>query len=131
MEEHARADIALPGDFRFDRRRSCLLRQGENGALSPVVIGSRVLDILGLLIDRDGDLISRDEILESIWPGVVEGAYVTVQISALRRVPDEGRSDASLIQTIPGRGYRFVGTVTSCEVARPPKTTPARRMPEE
>ena len=69
MEEHARADIALPGDFRFDRRRSCLLRQGENGALSPVVIGSRVLDILGLLIDRDGDLISRDEILESIWPG--------------------------------------------------------------
>ena len=69
MEEHARADIALPGDFRFDRRRSCLLRQGENGALSPFVIGSRALDILGLLIDRDGDLISRDEILESIWPG--------------------------------------------------------------
>jgi DNA-binding winged helix-turn-helix (wHTH) protein len=64
------------------------------------------------LIDRHGDVVSKDEILNTVWPGVVEGANVTVQISTLRRVLGEGRSDGSLIQTIPGRGYRFVAPAT-------------------
>ena len=63
------------------------------------------------MIDRHGDLVSKDEILNTVWPGVVEGANVTVQISALRRALDEGRSETSLIQTVPGRGYRFVAPV--------------------
>jgi TolB-like protein/DNA-binding winged helix-turn-helix (wHTH) protein len=118
MEEHAGADVIRFGGFRFDRRRGSLLRQDENGVLSPVAIGSRALDILGLLIDRHGDLVSRDEILEVVWPGVVEGANVTAQISALRRALDEGRSGPSLIQTVSGRGYRFAAPVTRC-VAEP------------
>src|SRR5215470_8571138 len=112
MEKAAGAEIVRFGDFRFDRRRGLLARQNGDGDLVPVPIGSRALDILGLLIDRHGDLVSRDEILTTIWPGVVEGANVTVQISALRHVLDEGRSEPSLIQTIPGRGYRFVAPVT-------------------
>ncbi len=46
--------------------------------------------------------------MDAVWPGtVVEGANVTVQISALRRALDDGRSEPSLIRTIPGRGYRL------------------------
>jgi DNA-binding winged helix-turn-helix (wHTH) protein len=104
MEEHSGADIVLFGGFRFDRRRGVLSRQNEDGEIVPVPIGWRALDILGLLIDRHGDLVSRDEIMSTVWPGVVEGANVTVQISALRRTLDDGRSDGSVIQTIPGRG---------------------------
>src|SRR5215467_2225914 len=115
MEGHAAIDVLRFSDFRFDRRRGVLLRQNEDGQIVPVPIGSRALDILGLLIDRHGDLVSKDEILDAVWPGVVEGANVTVQISALRRVLDDGRSDGSLIQTIPDRGYRFVAPVTRCE----------------
>jgi TolB-like protein len=111
MEEHSAAVVVRFSGFRFDRRRGVLSRQNEDGSLTPVPIGSRALDILGLLIDRRGDLVSRDEILNTVWPGVVEGANVTVQISALRRVLDEGRSGGSLIQTVPGRGYRFVEAV--------------------
>jgi len=114
MDGHPGADIIRFGGFRLNRRRGCLLRQDEHGILAPVAIRSRALDILGLLIDRNGDLVSKDEILNTVWPGVVEGANVTVQISALRRALDEGPSEPSLIQTIPGRGYRFVGTVTRC-----------------
>ena len=121
MDEHAGADIMLFGGFRFDRRRGSLSRQNESGGLVPVAIGSRALEILGLLIDRHGDLVSRDEILDTVWPGVVEGANVTVQISALRRALDDGRSDESLIQTIPGRGYRLVAPVTRCDAEPPPK----------
>jgi TolB-like protein/DNA-binding winged helix-turn-helix (wHTH) protein len=123
--EAAGADVLRFSGFRFDRRRGSLLRENENGALSPVAIGSRALDILGLLIDRHGDVVSKDEILNTVWPGVVEGANVTVQISALRRVLDNGLLDGSLIQTIPGRGYRFVGPVSRCEAEPPLETTPA------
>jgi adenylate cyclase len=115
MDEHTKADIVLFGGFHFHRRRGLLARQNEDGGFVPVAVGSRALDVLGLLIDRHGDLVSKDEILNTVWPGVVEGANVTVQISTLRRVLDEGRSDGSLIQTIPGRGYRFVAPVTRCQ----------------
>jgi TolB-like protein/DNA-binding winged helix-turn-helix (wHTH) protein/Tfp pilus assembly protein PilF len=112
MEEQAGADIILFGGFRFDRRRGRLSRQNEDGRFVPVAVGSRALEILGLLVDRHGDVVSRDEILNTVWPGVVEGANVTVQISALRRALDNGLSEGSIIQTIPGRGYRFAATVT-------------------
>jgi DNA-binding winged helix-turn-helix (wHTH) protein len=50
--------------------------------------------------------------LTAVWPGVVvDDANVTVQISALRRVLDEGRCEPSLIQTVPWRGYRFTAAV--------------------
>ena len=112
MNEHSGAEIVLFGGFRFDRRRAVLSRQNGDGSLAPVAIGSRALEILGLLIDRHGDIVSRNEILKLVWPGVVEGANVTVQISALRRALDDGGSEGSMVQTIPGRGYRFVAAVT-------------------
>ena len=112
MEEQAGADLVLFGGFRFERRRGVLSRQNGDGQFVPVPIGSRALDILGLLIDRDGDLVSKDEILTAVWPAFVEGANVTVQISALRRALDERRSEPRLIQTIPGRGYRFTAPIS-------------------
>jgi adenylate cyclase len=124
MEKSARTDVLRFSGLLFDRRRGVLSRQNGDGGFSPVAIGSRALDILGLLIDRHGDLVSRDEILEAVWPGVVEGANVTVQISALRRALDEGRPGPSLIQTVSGRGYRFVAPVSRCEAEPPPRTTP-------
>jgi len=125
MGEHAGADVVRFSGFRFDRRRGSLLREGEDGALTPVAIGSRALDILGLLIDRQEGLVSKDEILNAVWPGVVEGANVTVQISALRRVLDGGRPEGSLIQTVSGRGYRFVAPVIWPEVEPHLGTPPA------
>jgi TolB-like protein len=129
MEELAGAEIVWFGDFRFDRRRALLSRQSDDGNLAPVAIGSRALAILGLLIDRRGELVSREDILNAVWPGVVEGANVTVQISALRRVLDAGRSGPSLIQTISGRGYRLAAPVThrtQNPQVDPPALTPDR-----
>jgi DNA-binding winged helix-turn-helix (wHTH) protein len=113
MREATGASVVRFSAFCLDPRRGLLLRQNEDGALTPVAIGLRALDVLGLLIDRHGDLVSKDEILTTVWPEVVvEGANVTVQISALRRVLREGRSAPRLIQTVPGRGYRFTAPVS-------------------
>jgi DNA-binding winged helix-turn-helix (wHTH) protein len=69
--------------------------------------------VLGVLIEGDGDLILKDEIMAAVWLGtVVEDNNLTVQISALRRILDQGRAEGSCIQTVAGRGYRFVAPVT-------------------
>jgi len=111
MDASASADVFLFEGFRLDR--SGLSRRDQNGAFIPIVIGSRALEVLYALVDRSGDLVFRDEILAAVWPGtVVEGSNLPVQIAALRRVLDQGRADGSCIQTVTGRGYRFLTPVT-------------------
>jgi adenylate cyclase len=108
MEALASSEVFLFGDFRFDQRGG-VFRRDDNGAFAPVAIGSRGLDILAVLIGRAGEVVSKDEIIAAVWPAtVVEDSNLTVQISALRRVLDRGRTHGSCIQTVPGRGYRFV-----------------------
>src|ERR1700739_73162 len=111
MQALSSTDIFLFGGFRLDRRG--LFRRDEGSALAPVEIGSRALDVLSVLLERPGDLLTRDEIMAAAWPGtVVEDNNLTVQISTLRRILDQDRAQGSCIQTVPGRGYRFIAPVT-------------------
>jgi TolB-like protein/DNA-binding winged helix-turn-helix (wHTH) protein/Flp pilus assembly protein TadD len=113
------ADIFLFEGFRLDRRG--LFRRDEIAAAAPVEIGSRALDVLCALLQRPGDLISRDEIMAAAWPGVVvEDNNLTIQIASLRRVLDRDSAQGSCIQTVPGRGYRFVSPVKRVEPASSP-----------
>jgi TolB-like protein/DNA-binding winged helix-turn-helix (wHTH) protein len=112
MEPLASSEGFLFENFRLDRRGGGLYRRDE-GDFVPVQIGSRGLDILGVLIARPGEVVSKDEIIAAVWPGtVVEDSNLTVQISVLRRALDRGRAQGSCIQTVPGRGYRFVAAVS-------------------
>ena len=103
----------LFGRFRLDRRIGVLCGRDERGVFMPLAMGSRALDVLGVLVERPGELVSRAEILTAVWPGVAVGDNnLNVQIGALRQVLDEGRPGSSCIQTIRGRGYRFSASVT-------------------
>src|SRR5262252_6289056 len=83
-----------------------------------LALGSRAAALLGLLLERRGTLVTKDEIFAAVWPGMaVEEANLTVQISALRRILDRGRERGSCIQTVPGRGYRFVALVEAAALA--------------
>jgi DNA-binding winged helix-turn-helix (wHTH) protein/TolB-like protein/tetratricopeptide (TPR) repeat protein len=95
------------GDFRLDRRSGELCRIGD-GSPAPVVIGRRAFDVLCVLLANPGHLVTKQEIMDAVWPGLaVEENNLAVQISTLRRVLDQG-AEKSCIQTDPGRGYRFV-----------------------
>src|SRR3981081_1433252 len=77
----------------------------------PVPLGSRAFDVLMVLIEAGGELVTKDEILSRVWPGmVVEEHSLQFHISALRKVLGEERG---FIKTISGRGYRFVADITA------------------
>jgi adenylate cyclase len=107
MGELGSPDILEFGRFRFDRRGRCLYRLDRAG--DPVVLpaGRTALDILGLLVERAGEVVESEEIRRTVWRGkTVEDANLATQIFHLRE--SVGRSR---IQTVSGRGYRFVGPV--------------------
>jgi adenylate cyclase len=109
-------DIFLFEGFRLDRHADCLFRCDECGVFVRMAIGSRALDVLGVLVGRAGDLVSRDEIIAAVWPAtLVEDSNLNMQIAALRRVLDDGRAEGSCIKTVPRRGYRFTAAVTRME----------------
>jgi TolB-like protein/predicted TPR repeat methyltransferase len=117
-------EIFLFEDFRLDRRAGGLFRTDANGVLVPLAMGSRALDLLILLVKRHGDLVSKDEIMVAVWPGmIVEDSNLPTQILILRRILDRGRANGSFIQTVSGRGYRFVAPVAralAATILQPP-----------
>jgi DNA-binding winged helix-turn-helix (wHTH) protein len=86
-----------------------LLLEGDKS----VPLGSRALEMLIVLLERPGELVTKQELMARVWPNLfVEPANLTVHISALRRRLRDGRDGNRFIINIPGRGYRFVAPVT-------------------
>jgi adenylate cyclase len=105
------ANCFLFGTFLLDPRGSLFLVD-ERGTRVPQKIGSRAFDVLSVLVERGGQLVSKEEIMATAWQGsIVEDGNLTVQISALRRLLDPQRQTGSCIQTVPARGYRFTEPV--------------------
>ena len=100
------------GDFRLDRDCGALVRRDDSGGIATVGLGSRALAVLAILVERSGELVPKDAIMSAVWPGsAVEDANLTVQISTLRRVLGRGPDGSGWIQTVSGRGYRFIAPV--------------------
>ena len=113
MDALAAQEIFLFEGFRLDRRAGGLFRVDGSGIQVPVAIGSRALDLLVLLVRRHGDLVPKNEIMTTVWPRLaVADSNLPTQIWALRQVLDRERVQGSCIQTVAGRGYRFVAEVT-------------------
>jgi DNA-binding winged helix-turn-helix (wHTH) protein len=108
----AAAQAALEfGRFRVLLRQRQLVSDG-----GPIELGTRAFDLLLSLLEADGSLVTKDELLSRVWPGVVVSEEnLKVQISAVRRALGE---DRDFIRTEFGRGYRFTGTVRSTVTGR-------------
>ena len=101
----ATADAALAfGRFRVLLRQRQLLADAV-----PVELGTRAFDLLLVLLEADGSLVTKDELLSRVWPGiVVSEENLKVQVSALRKALG---ADRDVIRTEFGRGYRFTGVL--------------------
>ncbi|MBV8755371.1 MAG: helix-turn-helix transcriptional regulator [Hyphomicrobiales bacterium] len=127
----------IPAEFSFSFGRFRLL-PGEQILLEdekPVRLGSRALDILTMLVEHAGELVSRDELTARVWPDTfVEESSLRVHIAGLRRVLGDGHAGKRYVANIPGRGYRFVAPVAVSEqtdrpAPKSPTAAPAHNLP--
>src|SRR2546425_13056168 len=110
------------GRFVVEPRERRLLVDGH-----PVTAGPRAFDVLLTLIERAGDLVTKDELLERVWPKlVVEENNLQVQISALRKILGQ-----EAIATIPGRGYRFTLEIARADEASSPAVSQRHNLPSQ
>jgi TolB-like protein len=99
------ATIHTFGPFRLDADAGMLFRGSE-----PVSLGGRAVTLLRHLVEQAGTPVSKEALMEAVWPGLaVEESNLTVQIAALRRTLAEIGGSTSWIETLPRRGYRYVG----------------------
>src|SRR5207247_11466154 len=91
-------------DFELDETRRLLLKDGRTVALN-----SKTFDLLLALVERRGEIVTRDELLDKVWPDqFVEEGNLTVQVSTLRKIFGERTGEHRFVATVPGKGYSFV-----------------------
>ncbi len=92
-------------DLQFGQYRLKHAERQLLGPAGPVELSARSFDILALLLGRPEEIISKSELFDAVWPGlVVEENTLQVHISALRKALPPG-----MIMTVHGRGYKYSG----------------------
>src|SRR5262245_25834143 len=128
------SDTFCFGPFRLIAAERVLLKDDKL-----VALGSRAFDLLVALVEHAGEVVSRRDLFERVWPDViVEEVNLRVHIAWLRKALRDGRSGARFIVSVSGRGYCFVApvrrlarqvtTLSTGEIATEPLPTRLQRM---
>jgi predicted ATPase/DNA-binding winged helix-turn-helix (wHTH) protein len=113
------------GPFRLDLERRVLRREDV-----VVPLGSRAFDLLAYLTEKPGEVLSKAELLDQVWPDVVvEEGSLRFHMNALRKSLSDGQDGAQYIVTTPGRGYSFVAPVGFAGDPAPGGGAPAPALP--
>lgn len=121
----ARGDVYQFGPFRLDPEAGILFHQTE-----PTMLGQRAVALLRLLLQNAGKPVSKDALVEAGWGGLaVADNNLTVQIAALRRVLAGAANAEDWIETLPRRGYRYVGPAVAATVPHGSTTSRAASAP--
>jgi DNA-binding winged helix-turn-helix (wHTH) protein len=110
------------GPFVADRLGYRVVRGGAVVELTP-----KLLDLLFHLVDRPGVLVTKEELLDALWPDAnVTDNALTQAVSELRQALGDDAGDPQFIKTVARRGYRFIAQVAPIDAA-PPSLSPAFR----
>src|ERR1700722_9775895 len=123
------------GRFRVLPRRREVLAEGQS-----LELGGRAFDVLMALIDASGAVVSKNALMDRVWPDrIVEQNSLQAQISALRKAL---AGDRALIRTVAGRGYQFTGVIRTVSLdpdaeatsettrPKPMPSVPSTNLPE-
>ena len=121
------------GDFRVDTGRRLVSRGGK-----AIPLTAKAFDTLLYLVEHQGVVLDKDELMKAIWPHtVVEENNLNQSISVLRRLLGESRGENRYVVTVPGRGYQFVAAVTKVQASQPdaepesPISPPSSHPPDD
>ncbi|CAM3186198.1 hypothetical protein SPAN111604_09135 [Sphingomonas antarctica] len=116
---------ATPPRLAFDRFVFDPADARLSGPDGPIRIGNKALGVLAALIAARGRLLTKDELFETVWDGtVVSESALTSVIKELRRALGDDRQDARFIESVYGRGYRFLPEVREAGVDSAPPPRP-------
>ena len=108
MQRDTHQNVYEFNGFRLDEAQLRLSYQDQ-----PVPLTPKILDLLLFLVKNRGQLITKDELMKAIWPdSFVEENNITVSMSTLRKTLSDTGCNRQFIETVPRRGYRFIGEVT-------------------
>jgi len=94
----------------------------------PLVVGSRALDLLIILVEHAGEVVSRGELMDRAWPDlIVDDINLRVSVASLRKALADGVDGARYIANVKGRGYGFVAPVERSQVVPEPASIGAPR----
>ena len=97
------------GPFQIDPRTWLLTRESE-----PVDLSPRLVEILGFIVSKSGQIVTKDELLEKFWPGVnVTENTLTRAIADIRKTLGDDAAEPLYLETASRRGYRFIGSTSS------------------
>lgn len=114
------------GEFEFDAEEFALTRDGVGVSLTP-----KMFEVLQLLIERRGRIVSKDDLMNAVWPdSVVEESNLAVTIRQLRKALNDDAHNPKFIETIPRRGYRFKGEVEHHDALNEPRDQYRKSHPQ-
>src|SRR3954471_2299991 len=100
--------------FRYDRANQRL----EDASGASIRPNPKAFDVLAVLVERRGELVSKDQLLDAVWPDThVADGVLKVSIAELRRALGDSASPPRFIETVHRRGYRFVAPVADAAPA--------------
>lgn len=105
--------MARFGEFRLDFMDECLWRRHPDRREERIQLPPKAYAVLALLVANSGHLVTQDEFLDAVWAGShIQPEGLKNQIMYLRRVLEDDPRRPRFIETLPRRGYRFIGTDT-------------------
>jgi TolB-like protein len=114
--------------FRFADRELDVARRALSRGGEPVALEPQVFDLLVYLIDNRHRVVTKDDLIASVWGGrIVSDSTLTSRINAARRAVGDNGAEQRLIRTVSRKGVRFVGDVTDAERPEPPPPGPRDR----
>ena len=109
-------EVVSFGPFRLYAAQRLIERAG-----APLHLGARALDILIVLVEQASKVVSKNDLMARVWPGVtVDEGSLRVHVAALRKALGDGEAGARYVTTLSGQGYCFVAPVSRSGAPRPP-----------
>src|ERR1700682_4110528 len=110
----------------FDPFRLCPAHRNLEKAGSPIHLSAQEFDILIVLVERAGEVVSKKKLMARVWPDVtVDESNLRFHIASLRKALEDGQSGARYVTTIAGRGYCFVAPISRSNANRRSVAHPA------
>lgn len=110
------------GPYRIHPRQRLVLEAGR-----PLRLGRRAVDILLILLEQAGNVVSKQELIARVWPrSVVEDGNLRVHMAALRKALGDGQAGQRYIVTVAQRGYSFVAPLSIEPMTLPTEGAPQR-----